>query len=118
MPMSILRYPEGTSNCDTSGAPSLTLLNSMPLPSADSVFMGKCSFWSTQAVLVPDAEVSCHLSQARPLIVSVPTFLQVAAVEAQGLLGSNLVGMFGVCRIMGLVLPCTSINMCCACITI
>src|SRR5215471_9993386 len=74
-----LWYPGGTLNKAASCAPSLMLVNSLVMPLSDTVLIGKCSFWSTQRVsFSPFFSVISHLSQARPLRVSVPSFLQVA----------------------------------------
>src|SRR5437764_14683545 len=50
-PKSIFVYPAGSSKVAAGGAPSLTLVNSMLVPSEASVLIGKKSFWSIHAVL-------------------------------------------------------------------
>src|SRR5205807_2360871 len=81
-PKSIFVYPEGSSKVEAGGAPSLTLVNSMLVPSAVSVLIGKKSFWSIHAVLtLPFLSVVTHLSHTRPFTVSVPTFLQVVSAD-------------------------------------
>src|SRR5581483_188397 len=74
-----LWYPAGTLNKAASCAPSLILVNSLTMPLLDCVLMGKCNFWSIHKVsFSPFFSVISHLSQVRPLRVSVPSFLQVA----------------------------------------
>src|ERR1700739_2122428 len=81
-----LRYPAGTLKSAESCAPSLMLVNSVVMPPAVLLLIGKCSFWPIQRVsLLPVLSVDSHLSQDRPLTVSVPTFLQEASWRpAQG----------------------------------
>src|SRR5690348_8479358 len=66
--------------------------------------MGKCSFWSIQMVSVlPLFSVTSHLSQERPLMDSVPTFLQVAPSRPeQGSLPLNMSWNFGMRCVIGL----------------
>src|SRR5216684_4191725 len=116
--MSILRYPAGTSKTDGSGLPSLMLLSSSTYPLLVIALMGKRSFWSIHAVLVPFLSVVTHLSQTLPFMVSVPTFLQVASA-LHGWLGSNAVGGLGALSPpRGRALASITIYMRCAGITI
>src|SRR4051794_39423749 len=97
-PMSNFWYPLGRSNNLASCGPSLKLVNSNVVPSLPTLLIGMCVFWSIQAVrlFLGLVEVNSHLSQERPLTVSVPTFLQVISFsDAQGL--SLMALISGIC---------------------